>query len=153
MKNWLHVASVSLTLTFASHFFCSLKGYCLYIMACLREPLPLCLNAKPKCFVQDPVHLWMATVRKKLTPLPWGWPFQEIVARLMTFLLFLLTYSHLCFIKEPGIQTPIRWLFWDISLPSSQSTNFVFLASTLHLLDLLACRAVSRVSLDLVAVW
>ena len=39
------VGSVSFTLTFASRCFCSLKGYCLYIMACLREPR---LNVKPK---------------------------------------------------------------------------------------------------------
>ena len=27
-------------------------------------------------------------------------------------------------IKEPGIQTPIRWLFWSTSLPSSLSAPF-----------------------------
>ena len=40
---------------------------------------------------------------------------------------------HLCSIKEPGIQSTIRWLFWDISLPSSWSDGFlitvIFLAS------------------------
>ena len=39
-KNGLHVGFVSFTLTIASHCFCSLKGYCLYIMAFLREPCP-----------------------------------------------------------------------------------------------------------------
>ena len=55
----------------------------------------------------------------------------------MAFLLHLLTslpYS----IKEPGIQTPIRWLLGDISLPYSGSAGFpnevVFLALTLGLL-------------------
>ena len=34
----LHVGPVSLTFAFSC--FCSLKGYCLYIMACLGEPCP-----------------------------------------------------------------------------------------------------------------
>ena len=33
--------SVSFTLIFASRCFCSLKGYCLYIMARLGDPCPL----------------------------------------------------------------------------------------------------------------
>ena len=37
----------------------------------------------------------------------------------MVFLLCFLTTSHPWSIKEPSIQTPIRWLFWDINLPSS----------------------------------
>ena len=39
-KNWLHVVSVSFTLILASGSFCSLKGHCPYIMACLGEPCP-----------------------------------------------------------------------------------------------------------------
>ena len=70
-KNWLHVGSVSFTLTFASHCFCSLKRYCPYIMASLGEPCPSAWILNQSTFVQDPVHLWMATGRKKLThPLP-----------------------------------------------------------------------------------
>ena len=61
----------------------------------------------------------------------------------------------LCPIKEPGTQTLTRWLFWDISLPSSSSAGFlnkvVFLAST-SLSDSLACRVASRMSLDSVTV-
>ena len=42
--------------------------------------------------------------------------------------------SYLCSIKEPGVQTWIRRLFWDFSLPSSRSASFpnkvVFLVST-----------------------
>ena len=30
----------------------------------------------------------------------------------------------LCSLKEPGIQTPTRWLFWDINKPSPQSASF-----------------------------
>ena len=40
----------------------------------------------------------------------------EIFARSMAFLLCLLTCPHLWSMKEPDIQTFIRWLFWDISL-------------------------------------
>ena len=101
--------SISFTLTFASCCFRSLKGYCPYIMACHGEPCPSAWMLNQNVFVQDPVHLWMATGRKKLTHLlpeaghsrrylqDW-WPFR-----------------FLCPIKEPGIQTPGRWLFWDIS--------------------------------------
>ena len=54
----------------------------------------------------------------------------------MAFLLYFLLTSpapHFS-IKEPGIQTPTKWLFWDISLPSSWSASspnkLKFLAST-----------------------
>ena len=49
----------SLTLTFASWCFCSLKWYCQYIMSCLGGTPPLLLNVKCKClwnqsaFVQE----------------------------------------------------------------------------------------------------
>jgi len=63
-------------------------------------------------------------------------------------------------IKGHGIQAPIRWLFWGVSLPSSQSAGFlnkaIFLTSPPPLLDSLACRAVSRArSLDSVtlSIW
>ena len=56
----------------------------------------------------------------------------------------------LCSIKEPGIQTPTRQLFWEVSLPSSWSVDFwnkaISLASTPHLQDLLTCPVMSRVS-------
>ena len=70
----------------------------------------------------------------------------------MASLFCFLTFPHLCSIKEPGIQTPIRWLFWGISLPPSQSADFlnkvVFLASISYVLDLSGCCAVSRVTLN-----
>ena len=50
-KTWLHVGSVSFTLTFSTHCFCSLQGHCLYIMACLREPCTSAWNVKPKCLL------------------------------------------------------------------------------------------------------
>ena len=59
-------------------------------------------------------------------------------------------------IKESGIQTLTKWLFWGISLPSSLSVIFrnkiILLVSTVCLCvsNLLACHAVSKANLDLV---
>ena len=54
-------------------------------------------------------------------------------------------------------ETQVRLLFWDICLSSSWSAGFlnkvIFLASTAHSSDLLACHAASRTSLDLVTKW
>ena len=70
----------------------------------------------------------------------------------MALLLCFLTYTpNLWSIKEPGIQTPIRWLPWGASLPSSWSASSQFkslLASAFHFSDSLVHHAVSRVSLD-----
>ena len=85
-----------------------------------RGTLSLCLNlCSEPCL---PVDSYREGRNKHICPPPQGWPFQEILARLMAFLLDFLT-SHPS-IKEPSFQTPIRWLFWDISLPSSQSVSF-----------------------------
>ena len=74
----------------------------------------------------------------------------SILPFLLNFLIISLSGS----IKEPGIQTRTRWLFWDISLPSFWSAGFlnkvILLALTPCLQDLLAYFAVSRISLDLV---
>ena len=97
--------------------------------------LPLCLNVKPKCLCSGPYPTcrWLQEGRNKHTPSP-GWPFQETLARVMGFLLYSITSPALCSMKEPGTETPIRWLFWDISLPSFHSASFlievIFLAST-----------------------
>ena len=60
-------------------------------------------------------------------------------------------------IHEPGIQTPIRWLFWGASLPSCWSAGSpiwsLFLASTPRLSDSLAPCVASRASLDSVMPW
>ena len=137
-KNWLRDGSVSFTLTCASRCFGSLKGYCPHIMACLREP---CLSAwmlNQNTFPSGPCPPVDGYRKEKInTFLPGGWPFQEIVVRLMVFFTLHPHFPHRCSIKEPGIQTLIRWLFWDISLPSSGSAGFlnkvIFLASTPHL--------------------
>ena len=77
----------------------------------------------------------MAARQKKLThPLPKAGHSRGYLQNLWSFYLSSSSSPLLCAIKETGIQTPIRWLFWDFSLPSSRSTSFlnkvVFLAST-----------------------
>ena len=73
----------------------------------------------------------------------------------LTLLLHLFLLCVL-FLKN-GIQTPIRWLFWDISLPSSGSADFSnkvtvpFYSLSQYLISwLFACHAANRPSLDLV---
>ena len=55
-------------------------------------------------------------------------------------------------LKEPGIQTPIRWLLWGTSLPSSLSAGSLIKVSSLlqhlSLSDSLAYCVESRASLD-----
>ena len=133
-------------LTFAPHCCCNP-----YIMACLKEPWPSAWTLNQNAFLQDPLHLWMATGREKLTvpSLRLAIP-GDIFARLIAFLLYFLTFLPTP-IKQSGIQTPRRWLFCDRSLPLFQSTTFpnkVILCLNTSVSNLLACRAVSRASLD-----
>ena len=120
-------------------------------MACLRELWPSVRILNWSVFIQNPVHLWTAG-RKKLTH-----PFPKVCYSFFFSLLYVLTSAHLCSVKEPGIQTQVRWLLWDICLSSSRSAGFlskvIFLASTAHPSDLLACHAASRASLHLVTKW
>ena len=91
-------------------------------MTCLREPYSSAWILNANAFVQDPVHLW-----KKLThPLPEASHSRSYFSRLMAFWLYFLTSFPSFFKKKKkkGTQTPIIWLFWDVSLPSSQSANF-----------------------------
>ena len=96
------------------------------------SPTHTLLN-KPSAFVQDHVHLWMAKGRKKLLHLALTLAIPGDICKINGLLLYPLTSPHSCSVKEPGIKTLIRWLFWDISLPSSQSASFlnilIFLAS------------------------
>ena len=69
----------------------------------------------------------------------------------MAFLLCFLTSLHLWCIKESGIQTPVRSLFWDMSLPSWSASSLhkvIFLASAPHLSYSLAWCVSSRSSLE-----
>ena len=107
--------------------------------------LHLCLNVKPKCLCSGSCPRVDRKEKINTSP-PYGWTFQEICARLMAFLLYFLFSPHLCFIKEPDIQTLIIWLFWDISVPSSQSAAFQIKLYSLplhlicRLIGLLCCR-------------
>ena len=159
----LHVGFVSFTLTFASRCFCSLRGYCLYIMAFLGEPFPSAWMLNQSAFVQGNIrtlfHLWMAARKKKLTPpLPEAGHSRWYLQNLRPFYFTSSSPPPLCAIKETSIQTPIR-LFWDFSLPSSGLPAFRIKSYSLpqHLVsNLLACRVASGVSLDsvtLLAVW
>ena len=123
-----------------------------------RGTLPLCLNVKPKCRFSvehpDPVHLWTATRKKKWTHLlPKAGHSRGHLQILRPFYFTSSSPPPLCAIKETGIQTPIRWLFWDFSLPSSWSASFPIKSYSLPLhplSDLLACRRASRASVDCV---
>ena len=96
--------------------FCSLRGYCLYIMVCLREHS---LPVKPKCLClekhPDPGHLGIAARKKILPhPLPELGYSGDIWEDLSPFLYFSFNSSappHLCSIKETGIQALIRYIF------------------------------------------
>ena len=82
-----------------------------------RGTLPLCLNVKPKCLCSgkhpDPVHLWMATRKKKLThPLPEAGHSRRYLQDLWPFYFTSSPPPPLCSMKETGIQTPIRYIFF-----------------------------------------
>lgn len=104
-----------LHLTFASHCFCSLKGYCLYIMVCLREHS---LSVKPKCLcLEKHPDLWppLNSCKKEdiTTSSPRAWLFRRYLGRLITFYFSFNSSAppHLCSIKETGIQALIRYIF------------------------------------------
>lgn len=82
--------------------------------------LALCQNVKPKCLCSGscpPVNDY----RKEEinTAPPWGWPFQDIFARLVTFSLYFFTSPISVLLKKTWHPDPDKWLFLDISLPSS----------------------------------
>ena len=90
----------------ASWCFCSLKGYCPYIMTCLGTPCPSARMLKQNAFVRDPVHLWMAIGRMILT-----YPLPELailgdICKINGLFTLCPHLSHLCSIQESGIQTP-----------------------------------------------
>ena len=121
-------------------------------MACLREPCPFTSMLNQSAFVHpDPVHLWMAAKKKKLThPLPEAGHSRGHLQILWPFYFTSSSPPLLYSIKETGIQTPIRWFIRDTRLPSCLPAFRIksyFLLQ--HLVsDSLACRVVSRASLD-----
>ena len=108
--------------------------------------LPLYLNIKPKFNIQDPVHLWMATGRKKLTHSFARLAIPGNIGKINALFTLFPRLPPSLFHKETGIQTPIRGLFRDINLPPSRYPL------SQHLSDIPACCAASRASLDSVTV-
>ena len=111
-----------------------------------RAPLP---EVNPKCLCSgkhpDPVHLWMAVGKKKLThPLPEAGHSRGYLQNLWSFYFTSSSPPPLCAIKETGIQTAVRWLV--LRLQSSRCLKSSSLPQ--HLVsDLLASCAASRASL------
>ena len=123
-----------------------------------QGPLLHCLNVKPKCLCSSLCLPVDCSRKKKLTH-----PFPRLVIpgdidKINGFLLHLRTSPPLCSIKEPGIQTPTRWSFWNISLPSSPSAGFLnkllFFDSTPHLWFIgLTCGEERHLGLDNNITW
>ena len=137
-------------------------------MASLREPLPSTwlLRTKVLCSAHRemiwPAHLWMPAGDYHWRPVVLELfckttaPFTLLshclclslsILHFFFFLPYFLTFLYLCSIKQSGIQTPIRWLFWVISLPSFLSTGFPKEVSFLpqHLVsDLFAFRSLEQ---------
>ena len=105
---------------FSSHCFYLLKGYCLHVMACLGDPCPSAWILNPSAFVQDSGHLWMAAgIQSPRLAI------QGDICKINGLFYFTSSPLPSLFYKRPGTQTPIRWLFWDISLLSSQTADFL----------------------------
>ena len=117
----------------------------------LQRILPLCLTLKVKCLCSE-THPSVDGKKEETNTAP-----SQRLAILgdickIKYLFTLFHLPHLWSMKEPGIQTPTRWLYGDISLPSSLSAGFLnkvlFLASTLPPSDSLASHVANRASLD-----
>ena len=101
--------------------------------------LPLWLNVMLKCLcLAHRETIWPCSPVndcKKAeinTSPPGAWPFQEMFCKTDSRFFFFFSFTSslpfspsLCSMKETGIKTLIRWLFWDISLPSSWSASFL----------------------------
>ena len=127
--------------------FCSTLLYCLYMMACLREPCPSAwlLNQDLSSGPCSPVDGY----RKEEidTSLPQTCHSRRYLQDEGAF--YFSSSPHPLHpthsIKEPGIQTQIGWLFWDISLLSYWSVT-----RTSSDLVMLSVRAQAACSLYLV---
>ena len=95
------------------------------------------LRFKPAFLLKKLTHLF----QRQVIPLEMSKtedPFTLLSLSILPFDFHSSLLFSLCSIKESGIQTQARWLFWDISLSSSWSATFpnkvVFLVSTPHVL-------------------
>ena len=131
-------------------------------MACLREPCPSAWMLNRSAFVQGNIRSlstcgWLQERRNYHIPSSRR-SFQGIYAKLRPFYFTSSSPPPLCAIKETGIQSPRRWLFRDISLPSSWSAGFpnkvIFPASTPRLrFVVLSCGEQSKLGLDNRTPW
>ena len=99
--------------------------------------LPLCLNVKPKCFLQDLVYLRMAIGSKKLAhPLP-RLAIPGGICKVHAFLVCFLSPPTPHSIEEPGTQTQTRWFYSETLVCHCLSAGFlnkvVFFARTVCL--------------------
>ena len=121
----------------------------------LKSTLPLCLTVKVPLFRTWSTYRWQKGRNEHLLCLRLA--ILGDVCKINDLFTLLPHLPHLWSIKETGFQTPVGWLFWVARLPVFSVSCFrnkvIFLASVPHLLDSLACHAVSRVSLDSVALW
>ena len=97
----------------------------------------------------------MAAEKKKLThPLSDAGQARTYFAKLVAFLLYILTSSPSLFYKRNWHLDPNKMVLGDANPPSSWSAGFLYTVAIPSLNtsfpDLLACRVVSSVSLDLV---
>ena len=94
---------------------CSLKGYCLYRMACLREPCPSAWMLNQSAFVQGSIRTWPPVdgckKEESNTSPPRGWPFQGTFAKLTAFLLYFLISSPSLFDKWNWHPNPNEMVF------------------------------------------
>ena len=122
-----------------------------FVIVITQRILPLCLTVKVKCLSSE-THPPVDGRKEEINTVP-----SQRLAILgdtckIKDLFTLFHLPHLWSMKEPGIQTPTRWLFADISLPSSLSAGFLnkvlFLASTLPPSDSLGSHVASRARVD-----
>ena len=102
------------------------KGYCLYIMAWLGARCSSAWMLNQCVFVEGDIltlSIWYRKEEINISP-PQSWPFHEIFARLIAFY-FTSSCPSTLFYKRTWHSDFIRWLFWDISQPSSWSADFL----------------------------
>ena len=124
MKNWLHVGSV-FVLTFLPAAFIHKRILCIH-NGLPWETCPSVWMLNQNAFFSGLCPPLDGYQRKKLTyPLLQAGHsrrhLQDQCPLYITSSIPLFSFYK----KKPGIQTPMRWLFWDISLLPSQSASFL----------------------------
>ena len=146
---WLHIGSFP-WLAFCCFYYYnqySMAYYYWYSMVCLEDPTPL-FDCKLKCLCSalgetvsscPPVNRLTHPFQGLAIPLemfgkmedPFTWLPHCLSLSVLPFDFSSSLFLSLWSIKESGIQTPIRWLFWGASLPSSQPASSSIKVSSL----------------------